>query len=45
MELVVLVAFGIIWALFLPLMVLHAMVQADVSAINQAVDASAKKES
>ena len=45
MELVVLVAFGIIWALFLPLLVLHAMVQADVNAMNQAADPAAKKES
>jgi hypothetical protein len=44
MELVVLIAFGIVWALFLPVVVLHAMVQADVSAISPAADTSAKKE-
>jgi len=44
MELVVLIAFGIVWALFLPFVVLHAMVQSDVSAIGQAADTSAKKE-
>jgi hypothetical protein len=44
MELVVLIAFGIVWALFLPVVVLHAMVQADVSAIGPADDTSTQKE-
>jgi len=44
MELVIWIAFGIIWALFLPAVVLHAMVQADVSALSPMADTSGKKE-
>lgn len=44
MEILLLISFGVVWVLFPILMVLHAMVQADMASLTQPADASFEKE-